>query len=245
MLSFFNPILGIVEVDPLLNKFVLLAAIIILTGITLKRLKQPYVVAYIITGIILGPHGFGAVTDEEMISYLGSLGLILLMFFIGMEISLPKLLSFWRIIVIGTLVQIFLSLLVVGIFGHWLGWPINRILMLAFVVCLSSTAVVIKLLQDKGETNSMVGRLVIGILLAQDISIVPMLIILSYVAGHEGGAGSLVLQLIGGVLFMALVFWLLKKKTIKFPFDQRIRSDHEIHVFLAFATCFGLATVSS
>lgn len=245
MLLTFTHMLGMVEVDPLLNKFVMLAAIIILTGITLRRLKQPYVIAYIITGIILGPHGFGVVNNQDQISYLGSLGLILLMFFIGMEISLPKLLSFWRIIIIGTLVQILLSLLVVSVMGQFFSWPLNRIIMLAFVICLSSTAVVIKLLQDNNETHSVAGRLVIGILLAQDISIVPMLIILSYVGGEQNSDYTLILQLVGGSLFLLLVYWLLKKKTITFPFDKKISSDHEIQVFLAFAVCFGLATISS
>lgn len=233
------------QADPMLSNFVLLAIGIIFIGVILKLLKQPYVVAYIVVGILMGPHVLQIVTDEVLITNMGSIGLILLLFFIGMEISLPQLITNWKISVIGTLIQVLFSITAVFVIGYFLNWPLNRIIMLGFVISLSSTAVVIKLLQEREETTTKVGQNVIGILLAQDIIIVPMMIILSYLSGKSPDTIDIVKQLIGGVFIIGIIFLVLKKKRIKLPFEKQIIKDHEIQVFIAFAICFGFAIITA
>lgn len=241
----FKSILLSVQVDPVLVNLVVLALVIIVIGFLLRLIKQPYVIAYIIAGVILGPNVMGVITDEALITELGSFGLILLLFFIGMEISLPQLIANWKISVLGTLAQVLFSIAAVAAVGYWFDWPLNRVFLLGFVISISSTAVAIKILQDKNELQTRAGQNVVGILLAQDIIIVPMLIIISYLNGESPDLNNLGKQLIGGVLLILFVLWMIKKETIKLPADKQLRSDHEIQVFVAFFLCFGFAVLTA
>ncbi|MEQ6119848.1 cation:proton antiporter [Reichenbachiella sp. MALMAid0571] len=237
-------ILASIESNPFLLKFVTIALGIVLIGLLLRMLRQTHVIIYIITGVIVGPHVLGLVSDSELISSLGSLGLILLLFFIGMEISLKKLVANWKISVIGTVLQVIFSVLAVWLIGKYYDWSLARVLTLGFVISLSSTAVIVKLLQDSGEIDQPVGQNVLGILLAQDVLIVPMLIILSYASGTPTTATEVILQIVGGVLIAALMGYLLHKKTIRLPFHKLIKKDHELQVFFAFGLCFGFSAIT-
>lgn len=233
------------QMDPNLLVLIGLAISIVVFCFFLRAMKQPYIIAYILAGVCLGPHGFEIVTDYELINELGSLGLILLLFFIGMEISLPNLIANWKISVLGTLTQVLISLLIVSLAAVTLDWELNRIVLMGFVISLSSTAVIIKLLQDRNELNSRVGQNVLGILLAQDILIVPMIIILSYLSGSAPTTQEVVLQIVGGVLMVGTVIWIIKRKEIKFPFHNIIKADQELQVFIAFSVCFGFSMLTA
>jgi len=232
-------------VDPILISLVLLAVSIIAAGLVLRKLKQPYIIAYILAGLLLGSDGLAIVTDQSLITSLGSFGLILLLFFIGMEICLPSLIANWRISIFGTLAQVIFSIGAVWLIGAALSWPFYRIVMLGFVISLSSTAVVVKLLQDRNETTTKIGQSVIAILLAQDIFVVPMLIILGYLTGEKPELSEMLLQLAGGVVLVVAMFFLIKKDKVKFPFHETIEQDRELQVFVAFALCFGFAIITA
>ena len=230
--------------NPILISFLIIALGIILIGTVLRLAKQTHVIIYIVTGVILGPHVMGLVTDADLISSLGSIGLVLLLFFIGMEISLPSLVANWRVSVIGTFIQIFLSVFIVWILGYFYGWPIARIITLGFVISISSTAVIIKLLQDKNELESKVGQNVLGILLVQDILIVPMFIILGYLSGKPTSNTDIFLQITGAVLITALIIYLFRNPNFKMPFHKIITNDHETQIFFAFGLCFGFSVLT-
>ena len=135
-----------IHIDPLLPPLAGLAWAIVLTGFILHRLRQPYVVGYILLGAVIGPQGLGLIAGEEMLAHLGSVGVVLLLFFIGVEGRLERRLGIWKIVGVGTLLQIMLSLAVTTALGGLFDWPFARILLLGFVIALSSTAVVLKLL---------------------------------------------------------------------------------------------------
>lgn len=231
--------------DPILSVLVVLSIGIILISFVFKLLKQPYVIAYILVGVLMGPFGLKLVTDESLISNLGSFGMVLLLFFIGMETSLPKLIANWRIPVLGTLIQVAFSLGAIWVIGYFLRWPFNQIMVLGLVISLSSSAIVITYLQSKDMLKSNFGQNVIGILLVQDILVVPMLILLNYLSGEVVTGLDTIKQVSGGLLILGITLWVLKKKTIKLPFGDRIRKDHEIQVFIAFAFCFGFALLTA
>lgn len=232
-------------INPNVIDFVLLGIIIIGLGTLLRYFKQPYIIAYILAGVLLGEHGFSIITDREVIDVMGELGLILLLFFIGMEISLPDLLKNWKVPLFGTSLQIFTSVALAGLIGYWLGWDMPRIIIIGFIISLSSSAVVIKLLQDSGESQSDTGQDVISILLMQDILIVPMLIATSYLGGQSPTSQEILLQLVGGALIIGGLVYILKKKHIRLPFSKAIEDDHELQVFAGFITCFGFALVTA
>jgi len=225
--------------------FVILGLVIISLGIVLRYFKQPYIIAYIFAGIFLGEYGFEIITDKELITTMGEIGLILLLFFIGMEISLPDLVKNWKVAIIGTFFQVFFSILFIGIIGWISDWQMNRIIVMGFVISLSSSAIVIKLLQDNGDLKTSTGKNVLSILLMQDILIVPMLIITNYLGGNEPTLQDSILQIIGGFLIIGVIIWIWRKKEIAFPFENQIENDHEMQVFIALVVCFGCAIITS
>jgi CPA2 family monovalent cation:H+ antiporter-2 len=237
--------LASVHVDPVLSILVVLSIGIILISFIFKLLKQPSIIAYILVGVLMGPHGLQLITDESLISNLGSFGLVLLLFFIGMEISLPRLIANWRIPVLGTLIQVAFSLLVVWGAGIFLGWPMHRVIVLGFVISLSSSAIVINYLQDKKIIDSRFGQNIIGILLVQDILVVPMLVLLNYLSGGAVSNLDILKQVMGGLIILGIMIWVLRKKEIRLPFEKHIRKDHEIQVFIAFAFCFGFSLLTA
>lgn len=245
MNDLFALIFASVTVDPILSILVVLSIGIIFISFIFKLLKQPYVIAYILVGVVMGPYGFKLITDEALISNLGSFGLVLLLFFIGMEISLPKLIANWRIPVMGTLIQVIFSLGFVWLAGSFLGWQSNQVIVFGFVISLSSSAIVISFLSDKGLLKTYFGQNIIGILLVQDILVVPMLILLNYLSGEAISGADVFKQISGGLLIMGITAWVLKKKEIHFPFGRHIRKDHEIQVFIAFAFCFGFSLLTA
>lgn len=233
------------ESNPILLKFVMIAFAVVGIGFLLRLIKQPHVIIYIMTGVILGPSVTGIVsTESDMINSLGSLGLMLLLFFIGMEISLPKLVANWKFSVTGTLIQVAASVLAVWAIGYFMDWSTARIVTLGFVISISSTAVVLRILEGRGEMDSKMGQNALGILLVQDVLIVPMMIVLGYMSGEPVDSHMVWLQLIGAVLIVGLLVYLYKKETIKMPFHKQLMKDHEIQVFFAFGLCFGIASIT-
>jgi CPA2 family monovalent cation:H+ antiporter-2 len=237
-------LISAITIDPFLSRFVILSLVIIVVGFLLRLFKQPSLVTYIIVGVLVGPFGFGLVTDETLITSLGSFGLILLLFFIGMEIHLPDLITNWRVSVFGTLIQIVVSVAVVWLLGQYFSWKINQVVMLGFVISLSSTAVIVKLLKERKELYTKTGKNVIGVLLAQDVLIVPMIIVLGYLGGDKQDIILLLKQIIGGILIVGVIIFILVKKEIKLPFMEYISKDHEMQVFVAFALCFGFSILT-
>ena len=232
------------HLDPILPTLVAAALAVIVIGLLLRLAKQPYVVAYLLAGVLLGPHGAGVFTNDQILSHLGAIGVLLLLFFVGMEVSLPSLVANWRIAALGTLVQVLVSVALVGAIGYRLEWSVARVVMLGFVISLSSTAVVFKVLQDWGELDTSVGKNVVGILLVQDVAIVPMLILLGFLGGGPVVMSEVIIQVIGGILIIALGAWLLSRGHIVLPLGKWLRDDHEIQVFFAMAVCFGFALLT-
>ncbi|WP_289054427.1 cation:proton antiporter [Carboxylicivirga marina] len=234
-----------ISIDPVLSKFVILSMVIIVVGFILQVFKQPSIVTYLIVGVLVGPYGFKLVTDEILITNLGSLGLVLLLFFVGMEIHLPNLITNWKVSIIGTLIQIVFSVVVVWLLGKFFNWEINQVILLGFVISLSSTAVIVKLLQERGELFTKVGQNVLGVLIAQDILIVPMLIIMGYLGGNKPEITEVIKQIIGGLLIIGIIIYILIKKEIRLPFMSYISKDHEVQVFVAFTLCFGFSIITA
>lgn len=230
--------------DPAITMFVGSILLILGLGILMRKLRQPHVIVYLLAGIILGPSGFGAITDQALLARLGTFGVIFLLFFIGMEVSPGRLVKNWFISVTGTILQVIMSIGLVFCLGHFLDWSIARIVLLGFVISLSSTAVVLKLLTDWNEIDTRTGQNVLGILLVQDILVAPMLICLSFLGGHHPTLHSLILQIVGGIFLVGIVTWLVIKETIHLPWLKIFGSDHEMQFFLALGICFTMAMLT-
>lgn len=232
------------HLDPLLPPLFLVLLAILLLGILLQVLRQPSVVAYLIAGVVIGPHCLAVISDQDLVGKLGAIGVVLLLFFVGMEVSPRSLAANWRVAIIGTALQIAISVGCVLAMGAWLDWPLNRSIVLGFVISLSSTAVLMKLLKDAGELETDVGRNVVAVTLTQDLALIPMLAIIGAMGGSGFDVGELSLQLVGGALLIGLAVWSARPQGIRLPLGKRVRSDHELQVFSAAALVIGLALVS-
>jgi len=231
--------------DPTIGFISILAILVMTVGLVLKKINQPYIIGYILIGALLGKHGLGLVEDEETISHLGEIGIILLLFFIGMEISLPEFIKQWRVAAIGTFLQVGASVAIVFGIGYFFDWSTARSIIIGFVIALSSSAVIIKLLADKKLVNTRVGKNVLSILLMQDIIIVPLLIVTSLLGGKEEPLHNIILMLVGGVVIIVVLVYIYYKRTIVLPFSKTIEKDRELQVFLAIFFCFGGALAAS
>jgi len=233
------------HMDPIMPHAVGATLLILLTGLLLKLVRQPHVVAYLIAGVLIGPWGLGLISDVEIIGRLGAIGVVLLLFFVGMETDASKLIANWKLAVFGTLLQIGLSVLCVWLLGLFYDWSFSRTLLIGFVISLSSTAVVIKLLQDNGILNSKVGQGVLGVLLAQDLAIIPMLIILSLLGSGEVDGMHLFKQGVGAVAAAAIFGFIVSRKQVHLPLARWLKQDHELQLFAALSICFGLSLLTA
>ena len=232
------------HLDPTLLTVVYLIAVVLAIGLVLQLLKQPQVLGYLLAGIAIGPFGFGVLTDVELASRLGSYGVVLLLFFVGMEVAPKKLMQGWRVAVIGTVVQVLLSISVVIPIGLWLNWPIGRTLLLGFVISLSSTAVIIKLLSDNGELATREGQDVLGILLVQDLLVIPMLIVIGLMGGESPSVGIIAVQSIVAVVLLLVLGLAIAQKIPRLPYSKAIRENHELQVFAALLVCMGFSLLT-
>lgn len=232
------------HLDPILPLVVGVALAAIILALIVRAVRQPYVIGYLFAGVLLGPHGLALVGADVDAERLGAIGVVILLFFVGMEVSLSQLVDRWRVALIGTALQIAASVGFAAILGWFGDWSLNRILLLGFVISLSSTAVVIKLLQDWSEFDTPVGRDVLAVLLAQDLAIVPMLLLLQASGGAPLAPALLAAQIAGGAALLAGLWWLFSRSEVHLPLGPLLRRDHELQVFTALILCFGLALLT-
>ena len=155
-------------------------------GMLARRLRLPIILGYLVGGIAVGPYGFGLVHDLETIDTLATVGVILLLFTLGLEFSLSELRRVGRVAILGGIAQILLTAAAGLALGKLLGWATLEAIFFGFLIALSSTMIVLKTLMERGELDSGHGRVMIGILLVQDLSLVPLMIILPTM-GEVGG----------------------------------------------------------
>ena len=147
-------------------------------GIIARRLRQPVLIGYLLGGIAIGPFGLGLVRDLEQVQALAAIGLIFLLFTLGLELSLSELKRTGRVATLGRLVAIVVTIGLGLAIGKLLGWPLPQAIGFGFLIAVSSTVIILKTLTERGELNSIHGRITIGYTLMDDLAAIPMLVIL-------------------------------------------------------------------
>ncbi len=231
-----------------LTPIALITSVALLCGLLLIRLRQPAIVGYILAGVVLGPTGLKLVSNTATVQILAELGVIMLLFLIGMELSLRSFKSVYKTALLAAGLQIVLAFAAFSVIGHYMEWTWARITVFAFATALSSTAVAIKILEETDDLRTPVGRTTVSILIAQDLAVIPMLLFIS--AFEKGADGSIPFLAIGIKLFVAIGFlaalslFLVKRDRISLPLSDWILSRPEVMPLAALAFCFGCATLS-
>lgn len=227
-----------------LTEIALVVVAALVAGLTFARFRQPPIIGYILTGIIMGPSGLAVIQSRNAVSTLAELGVLLLLFVVGMELSLRGFKKVWLTATCFTIVQIGIGIGITLGLSRFLGWSVPLALLLGFVISLSSTAVVVKMLESLGELKSDLGQLVIGILIAQDLAIVPMILILK---NYHGAAfnSALFLKLFISIGFIILLIsHLSRHQRVHFPLTRLIAGQKELIPLAVLTICFGAAAFS-
>lgn len=212
-------------------------------GVLFARLKQPAIVGYILAGVLLGPSVLGLVQDRAAVSLLAELGVIMLLFVIGTELSVKRFAEVWRVAVLTTLLQIAGSVGMMLVAKGLFGWTTGMSILLGYAVALSSTAVVIKLLQQTGELDSSAGRLTVGVLIAQDMAVVPMMLSLNTLT--SGGFSPIETgKVVASIAVLAALVVFLLKREIRIPYASLVADHADLGPLAAFAWCFGAAALA-
>jgi CPA2 family monovalent cation:H+ antiporter-2 len=210
------------------------------------RLRLPTIVGLLLTGAIVGPYGLRLVHDVEAVESSAEVGVILLLFTIGIEFSLQRLLSLKRIVGIAGTLQVDLSVLAAFLVARLVGREEGEAALWGFLVALSSTAIVLKLLGERGEIDSPHGRIAVGVLIFQDLSVVPMMLMIPVIAGTEASSWmALGLVMIKAVAVVLVV--LVGARTVIPPLlHQVVRTrNHELFILSIVVLCFGTAWLTS
>lgn len=218
----------------------------LLCGISLEKINQPAILGYIFAGVILGPSLFGFIENREVVSQLAELGVLMLLFVIGMELSLRLFVKIWPISIGCIALQVVGGLAIAFPLAHLFNWPLNLTLLLAFVFALSSTAVAVKMLDTIGELKTETGRLTIGVLVAQDLAIAPMILIIRGLQ-PEGTINItlIVVKILISVGLLALLVWYFsRRERINIPFLRLVAGHTELIPLMGLMFCFGAAAVA-
>ncbi|HHK60868.1 MAG TPA: potassium transporter KefB, partial [Desulfobacterales bacterium] len=200
---------------PLLTDIVVIFGLAVAVQFVFLRLRLPSLVGLLFTGILAGPHGLGLVDAVHEVEVLAEIGVVLLLFTIGIEFSFQKLVEIRRAVLVGGSLQVGLTILAVFLLARWAGASPGEAVFYGFLVSLSSTAIVLGLIQQRGEVDSPHGRITLGMLLFQDVIVVPMLLVTPLLAGAGQGGGWKEVALFAGrglgivVLVLASARWLM------------------------------------
>ncbi len=227
------------------NDFITIILAATLVVLLFARFRIPSLIGFLFTGMLIGPTGFALIKLEHELELMAEVGVMLLMFNIGLEFSIERIKKMkFEVLVLGTL-QIIVTMLGVFLLALFLSFSLQQSFLLAMVVSMSSTAIVLKTLQDKQQLRSPSGRLMVGILLFQDICIVPFLIITPMLGkASQFEVLPIMIKLAYAVGLIILVFTLAKyvlPKIIDVVFSARV---NELFMTFSLGLCFGLALLT-
>ncbi|MBU1604592.1 MAG: cation:proton antiporter [Nanoarchaeota archaeon] len=205
-----------------------------------RLLKQPLIPLYILAGVIIGPLGFGWITDSETIRTMSEIGIAFLLFVVGLELDLRKLKDVGNVIIAGSVIQIITMFFAGLVIGILLGFANEQLIYLSLIVSFSSTMVVIKLLSDKNELETLHGRIIIGILLMEDIFAILALSIIQTLSDFSVLFLIIAIFKAAGLMLIAYITGKYVFPTI-FKFAAR---SQEILFLIAITTCFSFGIMS-
>jgi K+:H+ antiporter len=228
-----------------LTGIAVVASVAVIRGLASIRLHQPAIVGYILAGVLLGPSGLALIRRSEDVITLAELGVLMLLFLIAMELSIRAFVTVLRTALLCALLQLALALALTFLLALFMNWPVKTAVLLGFIVSLSSTAVAIKMLEDIGELRTHIGRITVGVLIAQDLAVVPMLIVAGAMAGEGHFTYIVAIKVAASIALLAALIWYLsRRQRVGLPIQRLMRGKTDVIPLAALAFCFAAAAVS-
>ena len=228
------------DIIPIFTDLVLIIGLSLPVLFLFRRLGLPPIAGFVMTGLLIGPSGLGLITRIEHVNAAAEIGVVLLLFTVGLEVSLTRLLrTSFRIYAVAV-GQIILTS-IIGFIAAWLlNLSLEAAIVVGFVLAMSSSAIVLKGLSDRGELETPLGRLVMTITLVQDFAVVPILVILSFLSHEQLQTTSILFRILevaalGGGLYLLARFILP-------PVLRRLMSIDTNEVVLLFTVLVMLGT---
>lgn len=231
---------------PLLQDLLIFMGFSAIVVYALQRIRLPSILGFLVTGILIGPHGLGLVSESEQIELISEIGVILLLFVIGMELSIKHLVSIKNTVFIGGSLQVGLTILVAGSGYYFLGNSWEESLFVGFLFSLSSTAIVLKVLQDRNEMSAPQGRNALAILIFQDIIVVPMMLFTPIIAGQGGDVTGSILMLLLKTAVVILITILSARYLVPRLMHGIAKTDsQELFLITTITICFAVAFLTA
>ncbi|MDR0828144.1 MAG: cation:proton antiporter [Desulfovibrio sp.] len=236
---------------PLLKEVVIIFCLSILVIFLCLKIKIPPIVGFLLTGIVCGPYGLGLVSAAHEVEMLAEMGVVLLMFSIGMELSIGELIRLRKPVFLGGALQVGLTIVVMGAFSMlFVGRPLNQGVFVGCLAALSSTAIVLKIMQQNGQIESPHGRITLSILIFQDLVIVPMVLAVPMLAGTglADGMGLGPELLLSGLKTLGIIVggFLLARKVLPKLLSMIVRTrSRELFLISTLACCLSIAMLTS
>ena len=232
----------------ILRELIILLAVSLPITYLFHRAKLPALVGYLITGVLIGPYGTAVITEIRVVERLADMGVVLLLFTVGLEFSIDDILKSSRQFLIGGGTQVLLTVAAVTGLAVVLHFPLPQAVFFGFLASLSSTAIVLKMYADRTELDTAHGKLSTGILLFQDIAVVPMMLLLP-VLGEASTAGAVtllsVLISLGKAVLGLVAVYFSARLIVPFLLHQVIRlKNREMFFLLVILLCLGAAWVT-
>ena len=229
-----------------LKSLVIILFISAIIVFVLGRLKISSIVGFLIAGVIVGPHGAHLIEDVRDVELFAEIGVILLMFTIGLEFSLKNLLRLRRSVFGGGLLQTFLTIaVVVFLISFFFQHSLNIAIFEGFLVSLSSTAIVMKILQERSEIYSPHGRMSLGMLIFQDLCVVPFMLLIPVLAGNGGGIQDITVTILRAFLVIGIVLFAANWGVPRILHQVVSTRSRELFVITIILLCLGTALITS
>ncbi|WP_295182504.1 cation:proton antiporter [uncultured Christiangramia sp.] len=231
---------------PILQDIVIILGLSIVIILVFQKLKLPAILGFLLAGIIAGPHAFNLISSQHDVELLSEIGIIFLLFVIGIELSLKGLASIKKIIFLGGGLQVGGTILATAGISTALGLPLNTSIFLGFLFSLSSTAIVLKLLQEKGEISTPHGKIGLGILIFQDIVVVPMMLFTPLLAGETPNILTTIGIMVLKILLVLVIVYILAQYVAPKIFGWVVKTkNQELFILTVVVFCFGVAWLTS
>ncbi len=230
----------------LLNSIVIVISLSVVVLFIFHRLRAPTIVGFLLTGILAGPQGLGLINASEQVSTLADIGVILLLFTVGIEVSLKDIIQLKKYVLVGGSLQVALTSLAVFLVMLSLDLPTGTAVLLGLLVSLSSTAIVLRIIQKREEFDSLHGRTTLGILIFQDMAVVPMMLLIPLLPGSTLALGSSPLAVAAkGLVIVAVIIISAKWLVPRVLFSIAKTRDRELFLLSIVAICLAVAWITS